>query len=128
MLSIAMPSAITTRSHIMKMKKNIPIKQLRVAPIRHEKLTPEQELRARAIHETFYEQDPRSLAKALEDFRRDMHPDREIAIWERMAEAYRRQVSAHKTKKERKKLFERILRGSLESDRISVYQSAPLPK
>ena len=52
----------------MKMKKNIPLNRVRVAPIRHEELTPEQERRIRTIHETFYEHDSRPLATAVEDF------------------------------------------------------------
>lgn len=110
----------------MKMKKNIPLNRVRVAPIRHEELTPEQERRIRTIHETFYEHDSRPLATAVEDFRRDMHPDREIAVWEQMAEAYRRHVSACKTKEERKDLFARILHASVASDPIPVHATEPL--
>ena len=45
--------------------------------------------RLRELRQTFKEVDSSSLEKWIDDFRRDADPDREIAIWEAMAQAYR---------------------------------------
>jgi hypothetical protein len=62
--------------------------ELRAGPIRHDTLTPAQVDRITRLHETFRDVDPTPLSKWLEDFKRDNDPDREIRIYEGMAEAY----------------------------------------
>jgi len=61
---------------------------LRQSPVQHDSLSPSQVDRIKKVHEVFAEVDPTPLEKWLEDFRRDRDPDREIAIYEGMAEAY----------------------------------------
>ncbi len=53
------------------------------------KLTQEQEVRIRRLQETFSDVDPTPLEKWREDFSRDRDPERELRIYEGMAEAYR---------------------------------------
>src|SRR4051812_46034993 len=65
-------------------------KTIQPGPIRHEALTENQLARIRALHATFAEVDPNPLEKWIDDFKRDADPDRELAVWERMARAYRR--------------------------------------
>jgi hypothetical protein len=77
-------------------------------PIRNT-LTPEQERRVRVIHEVFLEVFPISLEETFLNFRRDIHPEDEIRIWEYMAEVYKSNLSSHKTEAARKKLFASVL-------------------
>lgn len=72
-------------------------------------LTPEQERRIKAIRETFLEVFPCTLEKAFSNFRKDSHPDREITVWEGMAEVYKAHLQSYKTPEARKTLFKAIL-------------------
>jgi len=45
--------------------------------------------RVKALQQTFAEVDPSPLPKWVEDFKRDRDPDRELRIYEGMADAYR---------------------------------------
>ena len=60
---------------------------LRPGPVRGG-LTPSQIERIGKLQKTFVDVDPTPLAKWIEDFSRDADPDREIRIYEGMAEAY----------------------------------------
>lgn len=62
--------------------------ELRPGPIRHATLSPELVARITKVQAVFAEVDPTPLEKWLEDFRRDVHPERELAIYESMARAY----------------------------------------
>ncbi|MDC3960305.1 hypothetical protein [Polyangium jinanense] len=61
---------------------------LRLGPVRHEKLSDDQMERIKKLQETFREVDPMPLEKWIDDFKRDADPDREIRVYEGMAEAY----------------------------------------
>src|ERR1700742_5092959 len=63
----------------------VDVKTLQPGPIQHETLTKEQMARLEQIHQTFAEVDGFTLEKRIDDFKRDYDPDRELAIWERMA-------------------------------------------
>lgn len=62
--------------------------QLSLGPIRHDSLTEKQVARITRIQRVFAEVYPASLEQTINDFKRDAHPDREIAVWESMATAY----------------------------------------
>lgn len=64
-------------------------KSLSSGPIQHGELSAEQMKRIKALQETFHEVDPTPLEKWVEDFKRDNDPEREIRVYESMAEAYR---------------------------------------
>ncbi|MEZ4297989.1 MAG: hypothetical protein R3B70_23735 [Polyangiaceae bacterium] len=64
------------------------LSSLQMGPIRHARLSEEQIHRIRRLQQTFCEVDPTPFEKWVEDFRRDMHPDREIRIYEEMAQAF----------------------------------------
>jgi hypothetical protein len=84
--------------------------QLRPGPIRHATLTPTQIARIEAIQKTFAEFDPSPLDKWIDDFKRDQHPDREIAIYEAMAQAYTGYCSHHTlTREAREEVYGLIL-------------------
>jgi len=59
-------------------------------PIRHAELPPDLLKRASALEPVFADVYPVTHEKWIEGFRRDAHPEREIAIWEQIAVAYTR--------------------------------------
>lgn len=63
--------------------------ELEPGPIRHESLPVDLLGRIRRIHDTFAEIDGISLEDRIDSFRRDVHPENEVALWELVAEAYR---------------------------------------
>lgn len=53
-----------------------------------QELTGEQEAAIREIHEALLEVDPSSYQSKVDDFSRDLDPDKEIAIWQEIARVY----------------------------------------
>lgn len=92
------------------MIKNVKVADLVSGPIRNE-LTPKQKARIKVIHEVFLEVFPATLEESFDDFRRDMHPDREIAIWESMAKTYLKRVKKCPTLASRQALLRTLLTG-----------------
>ena len=73
--------------------------------------------RIAAVQKVFAEVDSTPPEKWIEDFKRDMNPDRELAIWEAMAAAYSKQNSAKAfSLPQRKELFGVLLTGSGASE------------
>ena len=71
------------------------ISDLRPGPIRHEELPPDLVDRIRAFKEVLGDVEPSSLEGTIENFQRDMHPEREVEIWERIARAYKDFITRH---------------------------------
>lgn len=63
-------------------------KTVKPGPVRHETLTPQQTERLRKLQIALAEVDDTPLAKWIDDFRYDADPDREIAVFEAIAQAY----------------------------------------
>jgi len=57
-------------------------------PIRRESLPDDMVERIKIVQAAFADVDPSPIENWIEDFKRDMNPDRELAIWEAMAGAY----------------------------------------
>lgn len=72
-------------------------------PVLRDSLTKEQEQRIRRVREVFVDVDSSPEEKWFNDFKRDVDPDREIAVWERMAQAYKRYCSTRTINQEAKK-------------------------
>jgi hypothetical protein len=72
-------------------------------PIRHEKLPDEVEARIRKFENTFAEVYPRTREEWLEGFQRDVDPEPEVAIWEKMASAFQSFTDKHTLTLEAKK-------------------------
>lgn len=64
-------------------------KTIQPGPIRRDTLSDEQMARIRALQEVFVELDGQTVQQWVDSFKRDVDPDRELQIWERMAKAYR---------------------------------------
>lgn len=61
---------------------------IRLGPIRHQKLSDALEARVRKLEPIFAEVYPRTHEGWLDGFQRDVEPEPEIAIWESMGAAY----------------------------------------
>jgi len=76
----------------MKMQKTfnerIETEKLKPGPVRHETLTPQQIERLRKLQAALAEVDDSPLEKWIDDFRHDADPDREIAVFEAIAQGY----------------------------------------
>ena len=68
---------------------------LQPAPIRHGTLSAELVARVKRIEPIFAEVYPRSHEEWLDDFKRDLDPEPEVAIWEAIASAYQTFTMRH---------------------------------
>lgn len=68
--------------------KRIHLGELEPGPIRHADLPPALVARVKDLCLALHEVYPSSLADWLEDFQRDLHPEREIVWWERLTRCY----------------------------------------
>ena len=92
-------------------------KKVEPGPIRHTNLTEEQMSRVQRVQKIFNEVDPSPLEKWVEDFKRDVNPDRELAIWEEMATAYETFTSSRSlTPDGKKEVFQVVLMRSAAAD------------
>ena len=83
-------------------------------PVRRESLTPEQMTRIRRLQAVFAEVDGQSVEQWVDNFKRDFHPDRELAVWEKMADAYTRYCSKRTLSPEAKQdVFKVVLMRSM---------------
>lgn len=97
--------------------KNVKTNSIQAGPIRHETLSPELLERIEKVHKKLYEVEGIPLAKCVENFKRDLHPEPNIIIWEQMAEAYISYCSSHEKLSlgEKKEVYKVILMRSMIS-------------
>ena len=69
-------------------RAKIPLDLLQRGPIQHAALPDALVERIKNFKAVLIEVEPAPLDETIEDFRRDLHPEREINVWERVAEAY----------------------------------------
>ncbi|WP_437278801.1 Fic family protein [Sorangium sp. So ce375] len=90
---------------------------------RRSALTPEQIARIEALQKIFGEFGDSTLEKWLDDFERESNPEREISIWEAMAQAYVRYCSSRPLAPEaRRDVFGLVLARSGASDEEVLQQ------
>ncbi len=94
LLTACSPNAGTTQTQPEETKL-IEGKDITPGPTQHETLTSDQTARITALQRTFSEVDNTSLEKWIDDFKRDQDPEREIKIWENMAQAYQAYCGNH---------------------------------
>ncbi|MFN7289881.1 MAG: hypothetical protein ACK5YR_09105 [Pirellula sp.] len=63
-------------------------KEIHQGPVQRDSLTDEQTERIKVLQQTFVEIDGQTIDQWIDSFKRDLNPDKELAIWERMARAY----------------------------------------
>ena len=94
---------------------------LKPLPIQHDQLSDDQIRRIKKLHETFAEVDKSSLETWTDNFKRDLNPDKEIAIWERIAKAYANYTSQKELSPEAKEdAFQTLLMCSMSSDEETI--------
>ena len=104
----AMPSPRTER---------VKIDELKSGPVRHETLTPRQVERLRTLHAALSEVDDSPLQKWIDDFRHDANPDKEIAVFEAVAQAYQTFCSSRpRTIAQKQDVFGLLLERSSTTD------------
>ena len=83
-------------------------------PIRHPELPKELIERIEKFQKTFGEIYPVSVEKTIDNFKRDTHPEREVKIWEAMAETWKSYTEEHAnlSQDEKKELLGILLDGS----------------
>ncbi len=69
--------------------------ELQQGPIKRDLLTAEQMKRITALQKVFVEIDKQTVDQWADNFKRDLNPDNELAIWERMASVYSRYCDKH---------------------------------
>ena len=70
-------------------RKKIPLSQIRPGPIRHVTLPSELIKRVMAYKKILGDADPAPVERSIENFKRDLNPEKEVAIWERIAHVFR---------------------------------------
>jgi hypothetical protein len=87
----------------------VPPASLKPGPIQHSQLTEDQVERIKKFREVFADIDELSLETWMDNFKRDLDPDKEIAIWEHIAGTYQSYCSERVLSKEAKKEVQSIL-------------------
>ncbi len=98
--------------------KWVDIGSVQRGPIRRDSLSDEQMARIRALQVVFVEMDGLTVERWVDNFKRDVNPELELRVWERIARAYRaycdgRQLSAAA----RKDVYRVALLRSMASER-----------
>jgi hypothetical protein len=97
--------------------KEIAIKDLKLSEVVHDSLTTMQIKEIKEIHKTFAEVTSSSLEETITNFKRDQHPDNEIAVWLTMAKVYERFTLNKEFSLEKKKeAFDIILLRSMMTE------------
>jgi hypothetical protein len=97
-------------------RKDVPFRELKVGPIRHRTLSDAMLARIRLINRVFADIIPQDEKKAIENFKRDADPERELRLWETMAAAFLKLTSARRlTITRRRAIVGDLLRLSMSS-------------
>ena len=94
----------------MKTKK-IKVSDIKIGPIRQEVLPDGFVERVQKYKEILKEVETSSLEQTLSNFQRDLHPERELLIWENIAHFYKISLrdNPNWTSKDKKQTFGEIL-------------------
>jgi hypothetical protein len=106
--------------------EQVPLSTIQPGPIRHETLSRPLLIRIKEIHRVFSEVLDVSLEETINNFRRDLQPASEVALWEAMASAYRDLLAAkERTLPEREALFSAILAMSSGMPPERILEASP---
>ena len=90
---------------------------LKPGPIKHQGLSPKQMERIYKLRDTLAEVEHSPIEKWVDNFKRDANPDKELAVWERIAAGYMRYCSKRPLSIEAKKdVFQLLLLRSMASE------------
>ncbi|MBO0857830.1 MAG: hypothetical protein J2P21_05125 [Chloracidobacterium sp.] len=94
------------------------IDSLNPGSIRHQSLNHRQMERIYKLRDTLAEVERSPIEKWIDDFKRDLNPDKELAVWERIADGYARYCSRRPLSIEAKEdVFQLLLLRSMASER-----------
>jgi hypothetical protein len=103
--------------------------ELHKGPIQRENLSEEQLRKIDRIRQILAEIDPQTREQWIDNFKRDLNPDREIEIWEQIAKNYQTYCSKKNLSKEAKAdVFGIVLLRSMGADESQVLKSVKLKK
>jgi hypothetical protein len=94
-------------------------KDIRPNEIVHDSLSPDQVAKITRIQATFADVFPVSLDETITNFKRDLNPDNEIAIWLKMTDAYEKYITSRQTQldlNKKKEVFKLILSRSMMAE------------
>ena len=75
--------------------KKVKVSDLALGPVRHKTLPLDLVERIKTCKKILADVDPASLEETIDTFRRDVHPDREVSVWERIAHTYHAFTTLH---------------------------------
>jgi hypothetical protein len=76
-------------------KRNIDFRDPQQGPIRHARLSSDLIKRIQVYKTILGDADPASIDDAIDGFRRDLNPDKEIEIWEHMTRVFQNFTTHH---------------------------------
>ena len=82
----------------MHKRRTIDLHDLQRGPIQHAVLAPELIERIKAYKAVIGDADPASLEDAIDDFRRDRNPEKEVRVWERIAHVFHHFAIGHRVR------------------------------
>jgi hypothetical protein len=100
------------------MKAQLQPSDLHKGPIRHPVLPDSFLGRIKAFKAVLRDVDPTSLETAIDNFKRDTHPEEELAIWERIANTYQLFISHNPSSDPaiKKEVFAVLIGASMDSE------------
>lgn len=98
-----------------KKKMRVKISELRQGPIRHDILPVGFIVRVQKYKEILQEVEKISLEETISNFQRDLHPERELAVWEAIADGYGKLLKDNSNLElsQKKDLFGELLSASI---------------
>jgi hypothetical protein len=75
--------------------KKVSLSDLTPGPIRHATLPAALIERIKAYKKILGDTDPGSLDAVIDNFKRDLNPDKEVAVWERIAHVFQNFTTGH---------------------------------
>ena len=98
----------------MTHEKQIRLSDVQMGPIRHPVLPDDVIERIRAFKATLGDVDDASLDQTIDNFKRDIHPESELVIWERIASTFAAYLSRNPTtdRATRKEIYSMLLGAS----------------
>ena len=79
----------------MAPEKNVKLGDIEPGPIRHQTLPADLIERIRSYKKILGASDSVSIDEAVDGYRRDLNPDKEVAIWERIAQIFQHFTDGH---------------------------------
>ena len=108
--------------------KRIPLKNLKQNPHHfHEALAGSLVARIKAFKKILHEVEPVPMEKTIDDFLHDMHPEREVAVWEWIAEEYQKKTIGKPLPAAKKlRIYAKLLDASMEKYPLRAVQGVPI--